>query len=153
MSHLHLHHDSPPHALSAPVLLLLHLSSLATLSPHLALQVSHPVDPGPDVPLEPGFDPLQGQLQALVLIVKQLPTLTVFSYSFGKSVEGASLNLGMLEDGRGPAQEELVEEFALSKEGHEVQLRGLKLPGPGTAKPEGKEPMRSSVQESFLSLL
>jgi hypothetical protein len=152
MSHLHLLHDPPPHALSAPVLLLLHLSSLAALSPHLALQVSDPVDPGPDVPLEPGFDPLQGQLQALLVIFKQLP-LTVFSYSFGKSVEGASLNLGMLEDGRGPAQEELVEEFALSKEGHKVQVRGLKLPGPGTAKPEGKEPMRSSVQESFLSLL
>jgi hypothetical protein len=150
MSHLHLLHDPPPHALSATVLLLLHLSSLAALSPHLALQVSGPVDPGPDVPLEPGFNPLQGQLQALVLIVKQLST---FSYSFGKSVEGASLNLGMLEDGRGPAQEELVEEFALSKEGHKVQVRGLKLPGPGTAKPKGEEPVRSSMQESLLSLL
>ena len=105
------------------------------------------------MPLEPGFDPLQGQLQALVLIVKQLPTLTVFSYSLGKSVKGASLNLGMLEDGCGPAQEELVEEFALSEEGHKVLVRGLQLSGPGTAKPKGEQPVRSTMQESFLSLL
>ena len=104
------------------------------------------------MPLKPGFNPLQDQLQALLIIFKQLP-LTVFSYSFGKSVEGASLNLGMLEDGCGPAQEQLVEEFALSKKGHKVQLRGLKLSGTGTAKPEGEQPMRSTMQESFLSLL
>jgi hypothetical protein len=148
MSHVYLLHDPPPHALSASVLLLMCLSSLATLN--LFLKVSHPVDPGPDVPLEPGFDPLQGQLQALLVIFKQLRLL---GHSLGKSVEGASLNLGMLEDGRGPTQEELVEEFALTEKGHEVLVRSFKLSGPSTAEPQGEQPMRSTIQESLLSLL
>ena len=149
MSHLHLLHDPPPHALSAPVLA--RLSSLATLDYHLSFEVSHPVDPGPDMPLEPGFDPLQGQLQALLVILKQLSSL--LRNSLGKSVEGASLNLRMLEDGRGPAQEELVEKFALSEKGHEVLVRSLELSGSGTAEPKGEQAMCSSMQESFLSLL
>jgi hypothetical protein len=149
MSHLHLLHDPPPHALSAPVLA--RLSSLATLDYHLSFEVSHPVDPGPDVPLEPGFDPLQGQLQTLLVILKQLSSL--LRNSLGKSVEGASLNLRMLKDGRGPTQEELVEEFALTEKGHEVLVRGLKLSGAGTAEPQGEQPMRSTIQESLLSLL
>ena len=151
MSHLHLLHDPPPHALSAPVLA--RLSSLATVTTtlNISLQVSHPVDPGPDVPLEPGFDPLQGQLQALLVILKQLSSL--LRNSLGKSVEGASLNLRMLEDGRGPAQEELVEKCALSEKGHEVLVRSLELSGPSTAEPQGEQPMRSTIQESLLSLL
>ena len=148
MSHVYLLHDPPPHALSASVLLLMCLSSLATLN--LSLKVSHPVEPGPDVPLEPGFDPLQGELQALLVIFKQLPLL---AHSLGKSVKGASLNLGMLEDGRGPAKEELVEEFALTEERHEVLVRRLKLSGAGTAEPEDEKPMHSTVLESLLSLL
>ena len=68
-------------------------------------------------------------------------------------MEGASLDLGMLEDCCGPTKEELMEEFALTEEGHEIQVRSLQLLGFSTMKPEGQEPMGSQMLESFLSLL